>query len=331
MKKIDIKKYYHDALYWATSTKTKGKTKGKDYHITRIEEAILRKLIHYSTSNEKITYSNEIITEHTFIGVATLKKAIPSLCKKGYISFSLNKIFDKGVTKTRRTIFIKWDRLEFILLEIPKPEEQKDVSTPIEDSTDSSEDFQIEKEQEEITFGAGEEISTAPEVEVVPEVKKSEFINETVIPTEDKTKFQTFYEKCVAEGQAEKKAKEDAEKNRIITFEEFAKDYTIDEEISEVLTPIADISPFMANGKLKVNFNKSNQFISINSDNDEEIKLPNIRNRYYPELFDIPKNINHLEYRKDWKPNKYLLEMSENNIEPERSNSNDDDNNNSKI
>lgn len=307
MKKIDIKKYYHDALYWATSTKTKG----KKYHITRTEEAILRKLIHYSTSNEKITYSNEIITEHTFIGVETLKKAIPSLYKKGYISIAIFKIFDKGGPKTRRTIFIKWDRLKFILSEIPKPEEQK--------------------EQEETTFGAGEEISTTPEVEVVPEVKKSKIINEKVIPTEDKTKFQALYEKCVAEGQAEKKAKEDAEKNRIITFEEFAKDYTIDEEISEVLTPIADLSPFMADGKLKVNFNKSDQFISINSDNDEEIKLPNIRNSYYPELFDIPKNINHLEYRKDRKPNKYLLELSENNIEPVRSNSNDDDNNNSKI
>ena len=39
------------------------------------------------------------------------------------------------------------------------------ISTPIEDDADSPDDFQIEKEKEEIILGANEGISTTPEIE----------------------------------------------------------------------------------------------------------------------------------------------------------------------
>ncbi len=129
MTKLSIKNTYSDALYWATSPQT---YKVKEYHIKRTEEAVLRKLIHYSRSNEKITYSNKIITEHTFIGVETLKKVIPSLHKKGFISIALIKIFDKGEPITRRTINIKWDFIQSVLDEVPAQEEAEQQTAEID-------------------------------------------------------------------------------------------------------------------------------------------------------------------------------------------------------
>ena len=125
MKKNSINKKYSDVLYWATSTQTKD----KGYRITRTEEAVLRKLIHYSKSKEKITYSNENIAKHTYIGIETLKKVIPSLQKKGYISIALIKIFDEGEPKTRRTIFIKWDFIQFVFDELPATEESEEPNS----------------------------------------------------------------------------------------------------------------------------------------------------------------------------------------------------------
>jgi len=110
---------YSDALYWATSPKTDG----RDYHLTLREETVLRKLIHYSRSNEKITYSNKLIGEHTFLKVDTIKKVIPILVKLGYIRSIVSTGKDSGNHFKRRTINIKWDRLEFVLSEIPKKEE----------------------------------------------------------------------------------------------------------------------------------------------------------------------------------------------------------------
>jgi hypothetical protein len=125
MKKISTQNMYSDVLYWATSTQSKD----NGYHITRTQEAILRKLIHYSRSNEKITYSNEIIAEHTFMGEETIRKAIPEIAKKGFISTAVSKIFDSGEFKTRRTIYIKWDFIESVLVDVPKKEDTSNVTT----------------------------------------------------------------------------------------------------------------------------------------------------------------------------------------------------------
>jgi len=92
---MEIKKHYSDALYWATSPQSRE----KDYHMTRLQESILRKLIHYSKSNEKISYSNSIIAEHTFLSEDTLKKEIPKLSRMGLISPASIRIYNKGECK----------------------------------------------------------------------------------------------------------------------------------------------------------------------------------------------------------------------------------------
>ena len=139
MKKYSIQNMYSDALYWATSTQSKD----KGYHTTRTLEAILRKLIHYSRKNEKITYSNSIIAQHTFMGEETIRKGIPKLTKIGFISTATFKISDNGEIKTRRTIFIKWDFIQTILDDVPKQEKTEEPKA----SGDTS---SIEKIQEEI-------------------------------------------------------------------------------------------------------------------------------------------------------------------------------------
>lgn len=329
-KNISLKNKYNDVLYWATSKQAKG----KDYQITRTEEAVLRKLIHYDKSNPKITYSNSIIAEHTFMGEESVKKAIPKLAKKRYISTATYKITDDGAIKTRRTIFVKWDFIETVLGDIPEVgieqeeievlpilEEEVELDLNSEESQSSTETpiveelEEVEKEQKEKL--EANKVSTVIEDDVSKDFQKKK----------SKMSLVEYEKKCIAEAQAAKN------EPIIITFEYLAKDYEIDEEISEILTPIYDLKPFMTNDKLKLNFNGGKEpYISINSD-DEEIKLPNIRNAYYPELFIIPFNTGHLEYKKDRKPNKYLIEL-ENNIDSEADPNgsstidNDDDNDN---
>ena len=113
-----IKQIYSDALYWATSNKSKT----TDYHLTRTKEAILRKLIHYSTRNEKITYSNKLIAQHTFIDETQVEKAIPRLTKIGYLKTICFTISEGGKVVKRRTININWEFLEKISKEIPQSE-----------------------------------------------------------------------------------------------------------------------------------------------------------------------------------------------------------------
>jgi len=145
MTKLSIRNKYSDALYWATSTQTKD----KGYHLTRTQEAILRKLIHYSKPNKpKITYSNKIIAQHTYLGEETIRKAIPILAKKGFLSTANHKIFD-GEFKERRTIYIKWDFIEWVLSQIPAQEASEEAVTEIEDVLESTDSTLIESEVEQ--------------------------------------------------------------------------------------------------------------------------------------------------------------------------------------
>jgi len=117
---------YSDALYWATSPLTKG----REYHIALREETVLRKLIHYSKKNEKITYSNEIIGKHTFLKVTTIEKVIPELVNLGYIRSIVSTGQDGGNYFTRRIINIKWEKLAFVLSEIPNDDELECEAIP---------------------------------------------------------------------------------------------------------------------------------------------------------------------------------------------------------
>lgn len=121
----DIKKIYNDALYWASSNQSKG----KDYHLTRTQEAILRKLIHYSTKDSKITYSNDLISEHTFIDSEVIRKEIPKIVKKGFLSSASITVSDNGEIYKRRTLFVKWDFIQQVLNDIQSVKESKSLES----------------------------------------------------------------------------------------------------------------------------------------------------------------------------------------------------------
>jgi hypothetical protein len=131
----DVKKKYNDVLYWATSNQSKS----KGYHLTRTQEAILRKLIHYSTSNPKITYSNEIIGEHTFIDSEVIRKEIPKIVKKGFLSSATITVSDNGEINKRRTIYVKWDFIQQILDDIPTNVAPKPIESTSQPYTESEE------------------------------------------------------------------------------------------------------------------------------------------------------------------------------------------------
>jgi hypothetical protein len=116
-KQNTIKNTYADALFWAMSPKSKG----KPYHITRTEESVFRKLTRYDKKNPKITYSNEIIADHTFLDITTIEKAIPSLNKKKWIKTITYQINDgSGKITSRRIVNINWDFVASVLKEAPK-------------------------------------------------------------------------------------------------------------------------------------------------------------------------------------------------------------------
>lgn len=112
-----IKTTYSDALYWSMSPMSKAKI----YHLTRLNESILRKLIHYDNSNKKITYSNEWISKHVFLDITQIEKAIPHLEKKGFINcITFSKKNKNGEMIKRRIININWDFIQQVLSEVPE-------------------------------------------------------------------------------------------------------------------------------------------------------------------------------------------------------------------
>ena len=166
MKKLSIKNTHADALYWATSKQSKNKS----YHITRTQEAVLRKLIHYSKKNASITYSNSVISQHTFIGEETLRKNIPILAKKGYISTACMKISDGGQIRTRRTILIKWNFLEKVLADIPMIEnDSNDVNTKNDEQVIQIEKPDEQKTEEPISKSDVKKDIALPRVEITDE------------------------------------------------------------------------------------------------------------------------------------------------------------------
>ena len=112
-----IKTTYSDALYWSMSPMSKD----KKYHLTRLNESILRKLIHYDNSNIKITYSNEWISKHVFLDITQIEKSIPHLEKKGFINcITYSKKNKNGELIKRRIININWDFIQEVLSEVPE-------------------------------------------------------------------------------------------------------------------------------------------------------------------------------------------------------------------
>ena len=112
-----IQTTYSDALYWSMSPMSKD----KKYHLTRLNESILRKLIHYDKKDKRITYSNEWISKHVFLDITQIEKAIPLIEKKRFIkciTFSTRN--EKGMMIKRRIININWDFIKEVLSEVPE-------------------------------------------------------------------------------------------------------------------------------------------------------------------------------------------------------------------
>ena len=112
----DIKNIYNDALYWATSPQSKE----KGYHISRVHDSVLRKLIHYCKNKELVYYTNDVIAKHTYLGEEQIKKSIPLLDKKRFINCSYNsRRDDNGNIIKRRAISINWKMFEKIMDDLP--------------------------------------------------------------------------------------------------------------------------------------------------------------------------------------------------------------------
>ena len=142
-----IKTTYSDALYWSMSPMSKD----KKYHLTRLNESILRKLIHYDNSNIKITYSNEWISKHVFLDITQIEKSIPHLEKKGFINcITYSKKNKNGEMIKRRIININWDFIQQVLSEVPELkfiEKEIDAAAEIPNESDG----EIQSPQEDDT------------------------------------------------------------------------------------------------------------------------------------------------------------------------------------
>jgi hypothetical protein len=121
---LDIKNIFNDALYWATSPQSKE----KGYHISRVHDSVLRKLIHYCKNKEQVYYTNDVIASHTYLGEEQIKKSIPLLDKKRFINCSYtSRRDDNGNIIKRRGISINWPTFEKIMDELSHKGEQKTV------------------------------------------------------------------------------------------------------------------------------------------------------------------------------------------------------------
>lgn len=110
-----IKNRYYDVLFYATAPLTKN----KPFHLKPVEQIVLTKLIHYDSTNPKITYSNKVIAEHTFRTERQIESVIGSLKNSGYIT-TISHVISNGKNNIvkRRTININWDFIATILNEI---------------------------------------------------------------------------------------------------------------------------------------------------------------------------------------------------------------------
>lgn len=141
----EIKNIFSDALYWSMSPKSKD----KKYHLSRVHETVLRKLIHYDRSNTKITYSNEWISKHVFLDISQIEKSIPHLEKKGFINcITFSKRNKKGELVKSRIININWDFIKEVLSEVPKIEfNEKEADSDDKMSNEDDDLKQVSQEQ----------------------------------------------------------------------------------------------------------------------------------------------------------------------------------------
>lgn len=142
----DIKNTYYDALFFASATMNEK----KEFHLSRAEFRVLLKLIHYSSSEENITWSSENISKHLCTSIDSIDKSIQRIRQKGYINV-INK--QRNATTRTRTIYINW---EFILEidglyqdHIKSLDEEEGSSEPEVIQTEPTVDIEQEEQEEE--------------------------------------------------------------------------------------------------------------------------------------------------------------------------------------
>lgn len=138
-------KNYLDLIEWIRSPRNKK----KEYSITLFQSTILQRLIKYSIQNQKITYSNQIISEHMFRSQKQIENNLPILTKKNLIKTKVYRPKDEqGNYISKRTITINWERLLEIKKEMDKflYQEVEDVSIQLKEK---ERDIQNEIESEE--------------------------------------------------------------------------------------------------------------------------------------------------------------------------------------
>lgn len=157
---LDIRNIYNDALYWATSPQSKE----KGYHISRVHESVLRKLIHYCKNKEQVFYTNDVIAKHTYLGEEQVKKSIPLLEKRGYIKCThITTRDEKNNIIKRRGIKINWNTFEKIMDELPTKLDNTVDECPDDEvvNVDMVEDVNVDlpiettMDESEITIGGG--------------------------------------------------------------------------------------------------------------------------------------------------------------------------------
>lgn len=98
---------FFDALFYANATSTEN----LDFHLAPNEFKVLLKLIHYSNDQVNITWKSTEISKHISMPVGAIDKAIQRLKQKGYINTST---YNTDTFTKHRTIFINWDRIEYV-------------------------------------------------------------------------------------------------------------------------------------------------------------------------------------------------------------------------
>jgi len=133
----DIKKTYHDALFFASSPSNKK----ENFYLTPSEFKVLIKLMMYQRNNSDITYQNKTIAEHIFLAESTVKDAMEALARMGYISTELD-VFNNGLGfKSKRTVRINWKRIQEIDNKISTENEAPESKIP----TQSIPEVQVEE------------------------------------------------------------------------------------------------------------------------------------------------------------------------------------------
>ena len=170
---MDIKKQYHDALYFAVAKINKQTT----FSITPIQKSIIEKMIHYEKKYPKITFKNVTIAEHLFSTEITIKNGIEDLYRKGYLESVTGFHTNFGSAAKSRVITINWSKLQEVLDLIPTKEKTKEVIPNIVSKELKVKTKAITPIKEEVVV---EEVIEEPIQVVIPKpiVVKKQIINQ---------------------------------------------------------------------------------------------------------------------------------------------------------